>query len=397
MNRRAFIRNSALISSAFMVPGFLKPFEVMGSELDGEKSLVIIQFSGGNDGLNMLVPYCDDIYYKLRPSLGIAESKVIKLTDYQGLNPNMQALKPIYDQGYMSILNAVGYPNPDRSHFRSMDIWQTASNANEFLSTGWLGRYLDATCPKGDKPYLAIELDDALSLAMKGRHITGMAVKNAGQLYQTTREPFFKDIVDNHPQHLNEDNLGYLYKTLIETYSSADYIYTTSKTYKVTGTYPNSGFASQLKSVSQFINSGLKSRVYYISLSGFDTHVGQLNGQGKVLETFSEGIAAFITDLKQSGKLDTTLVMAFSEFGRRVEQNASNGTDHGTANNVLLFGGALKKKGILNEPADLQHLDRGDLIYKTDFRSVYATILQNWLKTSSTSVLDQSFQPLDFI
>ena len=397
MNRRAFVRNSALISGAFMVPGFLKPFEVMASELSGEKSLVIIQFSGGNDGLNMLVPYCDDIYYKLRPSLGIAESKVIKLSDYQGLNPHMQALKPIYDQGYMSILNAVGYPNPDRSHFRSMDIWQTASNANEFLSTGWLGRYLDATCPKGDKPYLAIELDDSLSLAMKGHHITGMAVKNAGQLYQTTREPFFKDVVNNHPQHLNEDNLGYLYKTLIETYSSADYIYNTSKTYKVIGTYPISSFASQLKSVSQFINSGLKSRVYYISLSGFDTHVGQLNGQGKVLETFSEGIAAFITDLKQSGKLDTTLVMAFSEFGRRVEQNASNGTDHGTANNVLLFGGALKKKGILNEPADLQHLDRGDLIYKTDFRSVYATILQNWLKTSSTSVLDQSFQPLDFI
>ncbi len=380
-----------------MVPGFLKPFEVMGSDLDGEKSLVIIQFSGGNDGLNMLVPYCDDIYYKLRPSLGIAENQVIKLTDLQGLNPNMQALKPIYDQGYMSILNAVGYPNPDRSHFRSMDIWQTASNANEFLSTGWLGRYLDAACPKGDKPYLAIELDDALSLAMKGQHITGMAVKNAGQLYQTTREPFFKDVVANHPQHLSEDNLGYLYKTLIETYSSADYIYNTSKTYKVTGIYPNSGFASQLKAVSQFINSGLKSKVYYISLSGFDTHVGQLNGQGKVLSTFSEGIAAFINDLKQSGKLDTTLIMAFSEFGRRVEQNASNGTDHGTANNVLLFSGALKKKGVLNEPADLQHLDHGDLIYKTDFRTVYASILQNWLNTTSTAVLDQSFLPLDFI
>lgn len=397
MNRRSFIRNSALVSGAFMIPGFLKPFESFGSTTSGDKSLVIIQFSGGNDGLNMIVPYCDDVYYKLRPSIGITQDKVIRLNDFQGLNPAMQALKPIYDQGWMGILNEVGYPNPDRSHFRSMDIWQTASNSDEFLSTGWLGRYLDAACPDGNKPYTAIELDDSLSLAMKGKHITGMALKNAGQLYQTTREPFFKDVVANHPAHLSEDNLGYLYKTLIETYSSADYIYNTSKTYQVKAIYPNSGFANQLKSVSQFINSGLQSKVYYISLSGFDTHVGQLNQQSKVLTTFSEGIAAFLNDLKQTGKLDATLVMVFSEFGRRVEQNASNGTDHGTANNVLLFGSSLKNKGILTPSPNLANLQNGDLVYKTDFRAVYASLLQNWLGVNTAPVLSKPFNTLDFI
>ena len=278
-----------------------------------------------------------------------------------------------------------------------MDIWQSASKSNEFLSTGWLGRYLDASCPQGNKPYLAIEVDDSLSLALKGSHMNGMALKNPSQLYQTTREPFFQDVVANKPAHLTEDNLGYLYKTLIETYSSAAYIYNTSRLYNVSYTYPATGLGNQLKTVSQFINSGLQSRVYYISLSGFDTHVGQLGQQNRVLEQFSNAIAAFLSDLNQSGKLDQTLVMAFSEFGRRVEQNASNGTDHGTANNIMLFGGALKQKGILSPSPDLTNLQNGDLIYKTDFRSVYASILKNWLNSSDASVLNGHFEILNFI
>ncbi len=379
-----------------MMPAFLKPLEAMAmSELSGYKNLVIIQLSGGNDGLNTIIPYGNDIYYQKRNTIAINKTDIVTLDDMQGLNPNLSALKEIYDQGWMNIINSVGYPNPDRSHFRSMDIWQTGSDANQFLTTGWIGRYLDSNCQNS---YSAIEVDDTLSLAMKGAKMKGIAVQDPNKLYQTTREPFFKDLVHDHNNvDLNEDNLGYLYKTMIETYSSADYIQNTSKTYKVTADYPATPFANQLKTVSKFINSGLKTRVYYVSLSGFDTHVGQQNQQGRQLKIYGDGVAAFIKDLKQSGKLDDTLVMTFSEFGRRVEQNASNGTDHGTANNILIYGGKLKKPGIYNEAPDLATLDNGDLKYQVDFRDVYATLLDKWLNVNNSQILTRNFAGLNFV
>ncbi|WP_374948818.1 DUF1501 domain-containing protein [Mucilaginibacter sp.] len=399
MKRRDFLKNTALASSAFLIPSFLKSFEAMaGNEISGYKNLVIIQLSGGNDGLNTVIPYGNDIYYQKRSTIGIKQPDLIKLNDIQGLNPNLSALKEIYDQGWMSIINSVGYPNPDRSHFRSMDIWQTGSDSSQFLTTGWIGRYLDSNCAINKDPYTAVEVDDTLSLAMKGAKMKGIAVQNPAKLYQSTREPFFKELVHGHDDaHLNEDNLGYLYKTMIETYSSADYIQQTSKTYNTTAVYPNTPFAGQLKSVAKFINSGLKTKVYYVSLSGFDTHTTQQNQQGRQLKIYGDAVAAFLKDLKQANKLDDTLVMTFSEFGRRVEQNASNGTDHGTANNVMLFGGKLKKAGIYNDAPDLSALDNGDLKYEIDFRNVYATLLDKWLNVNNSQVLNKNFAGLDFI
>jgi uncharacterized protein (DUF1501 family) len=399
MKRRDFIRNSALVSGAFMVPAFLKPFEAIAkSQLSGYKNLVIIQLSGGNDGLNTIVPYGNDIYYQKRNTIAINKTDIIKLDDMQGLNPSLSALKEIYDQGWMSVINSVGYPNPDRSHFRSMDIWQTGSESNQFLSTGWIGRYLDANCQVNKNPYTAIEVDDTLSLAMKGIKMKGVAVQDPEKLYQTTREPFFKDLVHSHnAADLNEDNLGYLYKTMIDSYSSAEYIRDTSKLYNVTGTYPATQLGNQLKTVSKFINSGLQTRVYYVSLSGFDTHIRQNDQQARQLKIYGDAVAAFIKDLKQTGKLDDTLVMTFSEFGRRVEQNASNGTDHGTANNILVYGGKLKKAGIYNNAPDLATLDNGDLKYEIDFRDVYATLLDKWLNINNSQVLNKNFAGLQFI
>ena len=184
---------------------------------------------------------------------------------------------------------------------------------------------------------------------------------------------------------------------MIETYSSAEYIQKTSQTYNVTATYPTTPFGNQLKTVSKFINSGLQTRVYYVSLSGFDTHVGQQNQQGRQLKIYADAVAAFIKDLKQTNKLDDTLIMTFSEFGRRVEQNASNGTDHGTANNVLLFGGKLKNAGIFNNAPDLTQLDHGDLKYEIDFRDIYATLLDKWLNVDSSLVLNSNFSRLNFV
>ncbi|HVS92261.1 MAG TPA: DUF1501 domain-containing protein [Mucilaginibacter sp.] len=399
MKRRDFLKNTALASGALMLPAFLKPFEAMANaELSGYKNLVIIQLSGGNDGLNTIVPYGNDIYYQKRSVISVKPTDVVKLDDMLGLNPNLSALKEIYDQGWMGIINSVGYPNPDRSHFRSMDIWQTASDSNQFLTTGWVGRYLDSNCQVAKNSYTAIEVDDTLSLAMKGATMKGIAVRDPNKLYQSTREPFFKDILHDHDNdHLNEDNLGYLYKTMAETYSSAEYIENTSKTYNVSAEYPSTPLGNQLKMVSKFINSGLQTRVYYVSLSGFDTHVGQVNQQSRQLKIYGDAVAAFIKDLKQTGKLDNTLVMTFSEFGRRVEQNASNGTDHGTASNVLLFGGKLKKAGIFNDAPNLEDLDNGDLKYQIDFRDVYATLLDKWLEVNNSQVLNRNFSGLNFV
>ncbi len=398
MKRRDFLKNTTLASGVFLIPSFLKPFEALAfDELSGYKNLVIVQLSGGNDGLNTVVPYGIDAYYQKRKSIALPQNEIIRLDELQGLNPNMGALREIYDQGWMTVLNSVGYPNPDRSHFRSMDIWQTASNSDEYLTTGWIGRYLDSNCQTCKDPYTAVEVDDTLSLALKGKSGKGIAVKDPAKLYNNTREPFFKEVIESHNKHLNEDNLGYLYKTMIETYSSAGYIQKTSKTYESKGDYPQTGFANQLKTVSRFINSGLKTRVYYVSLSGFDTHTGQIDQQGRLLKQYSEGMAAFLKELKSTGKLNDTLVLTFSEFGRRVEQNASNGTDHGTANNVFVFGGNLKKPGIYNGAPDLANLDNGDLKYKIDFREVYATVLDKWLDVNNSDILNRQFSGLDFI
>ena len=399
MERRDFLKTSALASGAFLIPAFLKPLEALAkSDITGFKNLVVIQLSGGNDGLNTIIPYGNDIYYQKRKTIAINKPDIITLDDMLGFNPNLSALKEIYDQGWMSIVNSVGYPNPDRSHFRSMDIWQTGSDANQFLTTGWIGRYLDAACQTCKSPYTAIEVDDTLSLAMKGNSLKGIAVQDPNKLFQTSREPFFKDIVhDRGDVNLSEDNLGYLYKTMIETYSSADYIQKTSKTYTVTAEYPATGLGYQLKTVSKFINSGLQTRIYYVSLSGFDTHVGQQAQQGRQLKIYADAVAAFVKDLKQTNKLDDTLIMTFSEFGRRVEQNASNGTDHGTANNVFLFGGKLKKPGIFNSAPDLTALDNGDLKYQVDFRDIYANVLDKWLDLNNSQVLNKNFTGLDLL
>lgn len=399
MKRRDFLKNTALASGTLLIPSFLKPLELLAADKIGFKRLVVIQLSGGNDGLNTIVPFGDDIYYQKRPGLGIDKKEVIKLNELQGFNPALQPLREIYDQGWMTILNSVGYPNPDRSHFRSMDIWHTASRADEYLSTGWIGRYLDSNCTTCGSPHTAIEVDDALSLALKGQTHKGIAVRNSEQLYRTTREPFFKDVVDDAKQSmLSEDNLGYLYKTMIETYSSAKYINDTAKLYKNTAVYPISEFANELKTIATFINSGLNTKIYYVSLSGFDTHIAQRGQQARLFKIYADGVAAFIKDLKANQHLDDTLIMTFSEFGRRVSQNASGGTDHGTANNLFLFGGKLNKPGFYNQSPNLKDLDNGDLKYQIDFRDVYATILKNWLETKNTSIIgSNSVQSLDLL
>tara|TARA_B110000902_G_scaffold237239_1_gene284084 strand:- start:174 stop:1364 length:1191 start_codon:yes stop_codon:yes gene_type:complete len=396
MKRRDFLIKSSMASSVVLVPSFMKAFESLDPRLFGYKKLVVIQLSGGNDGLNTLIPYRNDLYYSNRPGISIPKNRLIDMNGELGLNENLSPLKALYDKGYLSIINNVGYPNPNRSHFRSTDIWHTASNASEYLDSGWMGRYIDQY---GKKPYTGIEVDDSLSLILKGRTINGVATKDAKKMFNNAKTPFFSKVLETQTEtHLSEHNLGYLYKTMVGAKSSAKYIYETSKTSTSTKSYPNNPFAKQLKTTAEFINSKLETKVYYVSMGGFDTHANQANRQSRLLKTYSEAMDVFVKDLEASDSFKDTLIVTFSEFGRRVQQNAAGGTDHGAANNLFVIGKNLKKPGLYNDSPDLTNLDKnGDLKYTIDFRSVYATLLDQWLDASHSKVLGSSFETLDFI
>ena len=397
MNRRNFIQTTGLASASLMLPEFLKAQE-KNAAINSDKILVIVQLTGGNDGLNTVVPYENDLYYNARPTIAIQKKETLKLSNQLGLNPAMIGFRNLYDAGKMCLINNVGYPDPDRSHFRSMDIWHTASNSNEYKTSGWLGRYLDEQCGDCDQPTQVLEIDDTLSLALKGYNVKGLAMKDAKRLYGTTIDPFIhqlsKQPVSGDHHH---DNAAYLYKTLAETVSSADYIYKTSKIFQSDAAYPNHQFGKSMKTISEFIISGINTKVYYVSLGSFDTHFNQQKRQGVLLQQLSETVEAFMNDIKKNGKADDVLLMTFSEFGRRVQENASNGTDHGTANQIFLFGNTLKKNGIYNAAPNLSDLDDGDLKYTVDFKNVYATLLKKWLNTDEQKILGNKFSYLDFI
>jgi len=395
-NRRAFLKKSMLATAGTMlIPSFLKAME--DSFIPGFKKLVVLQLSGGNDGLNTIVPYRNDVYYQLRPQLAVPRSQVIEVADELGFHPSLAPLRSLYDQGYMTIINNVGYPNPDRSHFRSMDIWNTGSSATDYLRTGWLGRYLDASCTGNGGAHHAIEIDDVLSLALKGEHCKGMAMRNPKRLYEALHGNLFQKLSEADGASHDEPNVAYLYKTLAESVSSSDYIFAKSKVTSTAKEYPATPFAGQLKTIAQLIRSGVDTRVYYASLAGFDTHVRQAPAHEQLLKVYAEAVKAFTDDLQQQGALDDVLIMTFSEFGRRVAQNAGGGTDHGTANNLFLISKSLKTKGFFNETPNLQQLDEGDLIHTIDFRRIYATVLDQWLKTDSTAILGQQFERVRFL
>lgn len=395
IKRREFVQLGSLATASLMMPKFLKAFERPRAVQAGNKVVVVIQFSGGNDGLNTVIPVTNDIYYRERQVIGIAKDKALGLDAETCLHPSLEAFKGLYDDGSLAIMNSVGYPNPDRSHFRSMDIWQSASSSSEYINTGWIGRYLDAQCRGCDKPTQALEIDDTLSLALKGNNISGLAFKDPRRLYSSSNEKFYKDI--NAAHHATEANVDYLYKTMSETLSSADYIYKQSNLHPSTGSYPATEMGRNLKTISSLILSDINTKVYYVSLGSFDTHVAQEQQQKRLFDELNDAVKAFTADMKSNNRFEDVLMMTFSEFGRRVSQNASNGTDHGTANNMFFISGGLKKKGMLNALPDLSDLNEGDLKHKVDFRDVYATVMNNWLGVDDKSILGGKFSHLDFI
>jgi uncharacterized protein (DUF1501 family) len=278
-----------------------------------------------------------------------------------------------------------------------MDIWHTGSQSNEYLTTGWIGRYLDAQCSGCDKPTQAIELDDVLSLAMKGENIKGIAVKDPRRLFGTSNEKFFKDVLKNKTGEAGEQPVDYLYKTMAETLSSADYIFKQSKMHPTSAEYPKTELGNSLKTIASLIFSDINTKVYYVSLGSFDTHINQQFQQQNLFNQMNEAVGAFVKDMKANNRFNDVMLFTFSEFGRRVSQNASGGTDHGTANNMFIVSGGLKQKGLINALPDLSDLDEGDLKYKVDFKNVYATILNKWLGADDEKILGKKFDYLSFI
>jgi uncharacterized protein (DUF1501 family) len=376
--------------------------------------LVVLQLAGGNDGLNTVVPYVDDAYYRARPTIGIAKDKVIDVNGHIGFNPALAAFKVLYDEGDLALLQGVGYPNPNRSHFRSTEVWQTASDSNRIIRTGWLGRYFDNSC-SGEGATVGVALGGQLPQAFTSDNPTGIALNPGSRLgfvkeTDAPEQALFNQLngIDHHivsgasigelngPNGSGMTAIEYLQRTALDAQMGTDKIAEILRRVKLEATYPKTQLGNSLSLISRLITGGLATRVYYASQGGYDTHNAQENSHNRLLGDLASGVAAFCRDLKSKGVFDRVMIITFSEFGRRVAENASKGTDHGTAAPMFVSGGTVKP-GIYGRPPSLEQLDAGDLIYNVDFRSVYATILNEWLRAAASKVLGHDYAPLPFV
>jgi uncharacterized protein (DUF1501 family) len=367
------------------------------------RTLVVVQLSGGNDGLNTLVPYTQQAYYNARPNLALDKSDVLQLNSDVALHPSMAALQSLYNDNHVAIVQGAGYPNPNLSHYESMTIWQTAS-PDETLQTGWLGRYLD-TARSVDSSINAVELDTLLSPTVVGEKERATAIDSlrSFKIAPLTRQTQSSDeetikaldsIQCSSCQEYN-DLVNAMMEAGLDAMTASDVVRQAASNYETSVTYPTNDFANRLKLAAQVVSSSLKPTIIYLQIGGFDTHANQKTTQANLLKTVSDGISAFYRDMESKDKADDTLIMTFSEFGRRVHENGSQGTDHGTAEPMFLIGGRVSG-GLYADYPNLSNLDsNGDLIHTVDFRQVYASVLQDWLGVDSTPVLSSQFQKLN--
>jgi uncharacterized protein (DUF1501 family) len=400
--RRDFMtRGTLMLSMGATAPTFLtKTASVLAETQDAtmtgpnmRRILVVVQLGGGNDGLNSVVPYGDDRYYKARPTLAIAKSAVLPLNDRLGLNPNLDPFKGLYDAGHLAIVQGVGYPNPDRSHFRSTDIW-TSARPDIQERTGWLGRFLDAQCSGTDRPLDAIDIGDTVSrLFWTGQSIVP-ALTSIDSFRFDTDGKYGGDSA-NQLATMRAVNAGgraggryedFLRRAANEALDTSVKLKTVAASYTSTATYPATGFAGGLQTIAKLIAADLGTRLFHITIGGFDTHAGQAGTHNTLLKTVSEGIQAFMRDLEGLGRADDVAVMTFSEFGRRVAENASGGTDHGAASSLYLIGGGMQA-GIYGDNPNFNDLESGDLKYGIDFRSVYGTLIRDWLGVDPAGII----------
>ena len=390
MDRRDFLKKTGIISAgSLFIPSFLHANFLSLDHLKSmKKRLIMIQLSGGNDGLNTVVPYGLDEYYQNRSKIGLQENDLLKIGDQFGFHPKLTVFRDLHQKGMLSIINSVGYPNPNRSHFRSMDIWHTASDSNTYLQTGWLGRYLDHNCTNA---FEGIEINGTLSLAMKGAEHSGIALTNPETFYNSIHSDFFNDL---HLPDSKNDELNYLYKVLNDTKQSAKYIFDQYRLKNNPSEYGQSPFANQLKQIATLIKSDISTPVFYTQLAGFDSHVNQTVLQDKLFTQLNEGVESFVKDLEKDNLLKESTIVIFSEFGRRLKENTSRGTDHGAANVLFVIDTNLGKQSQSLNNLNLSDLENGDPKFAVDFRSVYQEVLEKSLGVNAENVLGRKFDGL---
>jgi uncharacterized protein (DUF1501 family) len=404
-SRRKFLATvaggSAVVSLSGPLPRFLAQAAAAETATGGDTILVVVQLTGGNDGLNTVVPFRLDAYRKARPKLAIPAGDVLKVNDLIGLHPSMRGLTDLLNDGKLAIVQGVGYPNPNRSHFESMDIWHTCQRKGGPRTTGWIGRYLDASHKPSDVDAPAVHVGGGkqpLALAAENTRVPSFASPEnfrlkddqGGQVGMTIRDLANRDTEPADPL------LGFLQASTSSALATSDRIAAALRGYQTPVKYPDSALAERLKVVAQLIDADLKTRVYYVELDGFDTHSQQAAAHATLLKQFSEAVASFINDVAHHGHGDRVLVVSFSEFGRRVAENASEGTDHGAAAPMFLAGSRVRA-GLIGDHPNLDDLKDGDVKFHTDFRQVYATLLDGWLGWSSEHILGGEYKPIEVL
>ncbi|EIQ01219.1 hypothetical protein OpiT1DRAFT_05791 [Opitutaceae bacterium TAV1] len=423
--RREFLRYSAqgigLLAFARFAPSFLVQ-STLASTPAPEKDrtiLVLVQLAGGNDGLNTVAPYQNDNYYKLRPTLGLKKEEVLDLDGRVGLHPSCTAMHELFKDGKLGVVQNVGYPNPNRSHFRSMEIWETASGSDDVLATGWIGRFLDNACAgmptdvaaanaavaagagaRNDPEAVHISAEVPQSFGAEQAHSTfGLTLGTRGGKRDKDAVQLLEKLItcgghgDGDHDHSNG---SFLQSTMMDALVTEKKVQKVLGAYQPGASYPGNGFAGSLRNVAALIAAGLSTRVYFVSLGGFDTHNNQAPQHANLLRNLSEGLAAFQKDLESKGLADQVLTMTFSEFGRRPAENEGRGTDHGTAAPLFVMGSKLK--GTMHgTEASLDIDKRDDLAFTTDFRQVYTTVLDRWLGCPAKDILGGDYKPLEFV
>lgn len=377
MNRRNFLTlTGTFTGGALLLPDFLHAFGSQPNLVMGEPCLVFIQLNGGNDGLNTFVPYDNPLYFELRSKIALSKDLVISKNNGMAFHPALKNFAKIQQKGDMSIIQNVGYPEPNRSHFRSQEIWQTASASNQYLNEGWLGRYLDLQC-KEHQPTAGINLDAIDNLALKGKEPNFITVKDPNRFKIRTDKDDKVKLSDN-PQ------LDFVRKIAYSVTEGAEEIQQALTKSTAEISYPKTNLGKNLEWIARLIKGNLNSKVYYTSQNGYDTHDNQLAIHQRNLEELNDAVYSFYKDLKQANLLQNVTIVVFSEFGRRVKDNG-NGTDHGTAAPLFVIGGNNRGK-VLGSNPNLFDLDEGDLKYQIDFRSVYASLLNHKLEFDYQSI-----------
>jgi uncharacterized protein (DUF1501 family) len=401
--RRQFLKCScggaSLLATGLTLPGFLTRSAWAtaqdGPASNGDPILVVIQLTGGNDGLNTVIPIEDDLYHRARPSLRVPSEQGLMLEQGLALHPEMAGMKRLYDDGLLSVVTNVGYPNPDRSHFRSMDIWHRATMSPEAVTDGWLGRVVDQR-GAAEKP-LALHLDSgALPEALRTQREPVPSIESIEQFRLRSESEPLIDSIEAARQQATEDLL-YVQRIAVSSVAQAKRLEQIAAE-EGSAAYPQHRLAQRLRQIAQLIAADFGPRIYYTSIDGFDTHARQALVHPVLLRELSESLTEFIDDLSARGLRERVMVMSFSEFGRRVAENGSRGTDHGAGAPMFIAGGSAKP-GIVGGPPrlDLAPSHEGDVPHETDFRQVYATVLDEWLRVDSRAVLGEKFGGLPLL